>query len=145
MASSLRAQEAEKVTKVVLDTNILVAAGFERRSSSAQIVQAVRADRIVLTWDEPTLAETRHILRKIPPLRWEAFADLYTAEGRHAGDVPPTGFDMIADPADRKFAALAVAADAVLVSNDDHLLGVSDRLPLTVLTPGAFIRRFLPD
>jgi predicted nucleic acid-binding protein len=41
-------------------------------------------------------------------------------------------------PDDRKFAALAHAAGATLISIHDHLLGCRLVLPVTVLTAGAF-------
>ena len=53
----------------------------------------------------------------------------------------PERFDFISDPDDRKFAALAHAALAALVSNDEHLLGVRDRIGATVLSSGACWRR----
>jgi predicted nucleic acid-binding protein len=44
----------------------------------------------------------------------------------------------VTDPDDRTFAALAHAAGAILISNDDDLLRHRDRLGVTVLTPSAF-------
>ncbi len=129
--------------KVVLDTNVLVAAGFEKESASARIVEAVRAGGVTLVWDEATAAETRHILAKIPPLNSDEFADLYRPQDRYAGVTRLDEMTEIEDPADRKFAALAVATGAVLVSNDDHLLGVRTRIDAEVVTPSEFVARYL--
>lgn len=128
-------------SRVVLDTNVLVAAGFRRNSAAATIVAAIRDGQCELVWDDATRNETRHILQKIPPLDWSAFAGLYTDTTRFAREVPTADLDFVADPADRKFAALARAAEATLVTNDDHLLAVRDQFDFDVLTPGEWVRR----
>ena len=45
--------------KVVLDTNILVAAVFNRGSHAARLLQAIEKGEVNLVWDQATLAETR--------------------------------------------------------------------------------------
>jgi predicted nucleic acid-binding protein len=54
----------------------------------------------------------------------------------------PERFALIEDPNDLKFAALAAAAGAILVSNDDHLLSQRDRLEIEVLTPAELMARY---
>jgi uncharacterized protein len=120
--------------RVVLDTNIFVAAAFNAGSSSRRLVESIRAGKVAFVWDEATRAETLEVLRQIPPLKKEAFDDLFTPGRRFYGETCPQDYPQVADPDDRKFAALAAASGAVLVSNDDHLLSVRDRLELKVLT-----------
>ncbi|MGJ3265632.1 MAG: PIN domain-containing protein [Salinarimonas sp.] len=127
--------------RIVIDTNAFVAAGFNPASASARILAAVREGALTLVWDEETAAETRHVLERIPRLRWSDAAPLFRDAARFDGDTEPTRFGMIVDPADRKFAALASAADAVLITSDDHLLAHAGTLPCPVETPGAFARR----
>jgi predicted nucleic acid-binding protein len=129
--------------KVLLDTNVLVAAAFRRDGASARIVEAVRAGTLELVWNEATRAETRHVLRQIPPLNWEEFSDLFRPECRYDGRTRPDEMAAVADPADRKFAALAAATSAVLVTNDDHLLDARHQLTVDVLRPPDFVRRHL--
>jgi uncharacterized protein len=126
---------------IVLDTNIFVAAGFNSKSASARIIAATREGRLQLVWNEPTRRETEMILRRIPRLRWDKFADLFRPEGEFAGLVDPDAFAFIADPDDRKFAALSVAAKTPLVTNDRHLLAHRNMIGVDVLTPGAFLAR----
>ena len=125
--------------RAVFDTNVFVAAGFNPGSASAALLAAVRDGRITLVWDEPTRRETRAVLKQIPRLRWEAVADLFRPEAEHeeVGDL--SGVSFVEDPQDRKFAALARAAGAVLVSADDHLLAHRDRLD--VAKPAEFLRK----
>jgi predicted nucleic acid-binding protein len=126
---------------VVLDTNVLVAAGFNPRSASARIVNAVNQGELRMLWNDATRREIERIVRKIPPLRARAVAPLFHPEDRVTVPTHPERFAEIPDPDDRKFAALAEATAAVLISNDEHLLGHRDHLKLTVLTPGEFWKR----
>lgn len=125
---------------VILDTNLFVAAGFNPGSSAARILDAVEAGRLRLVWNEATRRETRAILKQIPPLSWQRWAGLFREEDRFDGEVDSSRFGYVQDPDDRKFAALAAAAGATLVTNDEHLLAHRGRAGLTITTPAAFWR-----
>ena len=127
---------------VILDTNVFVAAGFNRKSASAQILAAIRDGQLLLVWNEETRIETRRILSRIPPLSWSAVEPLFAEEGGFDGETRPEEFAMIRDPDDRKFAALAAATGAVLVTSDDHLLAHRDHFGSGISTPGEFLRRY---
>ncbi|HHX64466.1 MAG TPA: PIN domain-containing protein [Chloroflexi bacterium] len=121
--------------RLVLDTNVFVAAGFNRRSYSARIIERIRAGEWRLVWNRETRRETEAVLWQIPPLSSDVFADLFRPEDEFTGRADPAAYPFVADEADRKFAALAVAAGAVLISADDHLLSVRHRLSVPVRTP----------
>jgi predicted nucleic acid-binding protein len=123
---------------VVVDTNVFVAAGFNAHSASAQIVDALRQGQLQMVWNDATRQEIERILQQIPPLRTLAVADVFRPANHFVGATHPEQFVAIPDPDDRKFAALAHAAGATLISNDQHLLQVHDRLAVLVLTPSAF-------
>jgi predicted nucleic acid-binding protein len=124
-----------------LDTNILVAAGFNPRSVSATLVDAVRQGQVRMMWNVATRREIERIMHQIPPLRGRAVTPLFRPSERFTGPTHPARFVDIRDPDDRKFAALAHAAGATLISNDEHLLGQRSRLGLAVLTPSEFQQR----
>jgi predicted nucleic acid-binding protein len=126
---------------VVLDTNVLVAAGFNPRSASAKIVEAVKQGELRMVWNEETRREIEHIMQQIPPLRGHDMSELFRPEDRYIAPTHPERFTSIPDPDDRKFAALAHAAGATLISNDDHLLRHRDRMDVPVLTPHEFWNR----
>lgn len=132
-------------TGVVIDTNILVAAGFKKKSASGRIVEAVAANRLVLVWNQATREESLYIVGKIPPLDEEHFAGLFRSEGRFDEPLDEVGFEVIADQSDRKFAALAAAAGVVLVSNDSDFLDVRESLAVEVMRPSEFIVRSSGD
>lgn len=120
---------------LILDTNVFVAAGFNPKSASARIVEQVRSGQLRMIWNEDTRREIQHIVSKIPRLSWRRVAELFREEDRYDGKTSPEQFDFIPDPDDRKFAALAEATGAVLITNDDHLLSRRDRAQLPILTP----------
>jgi predicted nucleic acid-binding protein len=129
------------VRRIVVDTNVFVAAGFNPRSAAARILTAVREGRFQLIWNEPTRRETELIMRQIPPLDWERVADLFRPEMEFLDPVDPERFVFVPDPEDRKFAALSVAGQAPLVTNDNHLLSHEYRIGVDVLTPRSFLAR----
>jgi predicted nucleic acid-binding protein len=129
------------LSAVVLDTNVFVAAGFNLRSASAKIVDAVKQRKLRMVWNDPTRREIEYIMEQIPPLRAHAVGEIFRPAGRFTAATHPEWFTDIPDPDDCKFAALAHAAGAILISNDEHLLRYQGRMDLTVLTPSAFWKR----
>lgn len=129
---------APDLKAVVIDTNVLVGAAFKRRSAAADVVGAVRDGRLRMPWTDATRREVETVLTRIPPLDWSDVAALFREEDRHEGPLDERELEWVHDPEDRKFAALARASGAVLVSNDDHLLGRRDEATITVLTSAEF-------
>ena len=127
------------VKRIVIDTNVFVAAGFNPRSAAARLLAAVREGRLQMIWNEPTRRETEMILCQIPHLDWESVADLFEPEMEFLGPVGSERFVFVPDPEDRKFAALSVAGQAPLVTNDNHLLSHKNSIGVDVLTPRAFL------
>lgn len=128
-------------TRIVLDTNVFVAAGFNPRSSSAEIIRGIEQGRFELVWHRTTRRETERILRQIPRLSWETFAPLFRNEAEYTGEIAPEKFLNIEDPDDRKFAALSSASGSILITNDEHLLAPRATLGIDVRTPAEFIGR----
>jgi predicted nucleic acid-binding protein len=133
------------VDRIVVDTNLFVAAEFNPSSDAARVLAAVRAGTARLVWDEPTRRETEHVVRTIPPLAGTDLSALFRPDGRYDGPTDPELFDFIPDPADRKFAALAAATGAVLLTRDRHLLDGRPHPGVVILTPAEFVRRMTPE
>lgn len=125
--------------KVVLDTNVFVAAGFNPDSSSARILDLIRSGDLQFVWDNDTKRETRRILEQIPPLQWWNFDEIFAPGAEFEGHIEPQNYPEIEDSTDRKFAALADAARAILISNDDDLLSVRRQMDVFIQTPSEFI------
>jgi predicted nucleic acid-binding protein len=131
--------EPHRPTGIVLDTNTFVAAAFRPRSAAGELVERIRAGIFALVWHDETLRETRHVLHKIPPIRWEPFADLFEPRHRYPGDLLTAAYAYVPDPADRKFLALAEATHATLITRDRHLLTDRHRATVPILTATEFV------
>jgi uncharacterized protein len=129
--------------RVILNTNVFVAAGFEPKTASARLLEALRQGRCRMMWHRTTRRETERVLRRIPPLDWQRFAPLFRPEWEHRAELDLTPFGAIEDPDDRKFAALAAATQSVLISNDDHLLARRDELPVPILKPAELLTELI--
>ncbi|WP_404366082.1 putative toxin-antitoxin system toxin component, PIN family [Marinobacter sp.] len=128
---------------VVVDTNVFVAAGFNSRSASARILKEVESGNLRMIWDNGTRGEIEHILGKIPGLS-KANADrLFRKEAHFSGKTHPERFGHVPDHTDRKFAALADASGATLISSDDDLLGSRSKAKVRILTPVEFCEKEL--
>lgn len=128
--------------KVILDTNIFVAAGFNRRSSSRIIISMIEDEQIKMVWNQRTLSETRRIINQIPVLHWSRFVHIFREESEYTGETHPEDFDFIPDPEDRKFAALAAATGATLITNDTHFLNVREEFSGSILQPREWLAEF---
>jgi predicted nucleic acid-binding protein len=126
---------------VVIDTNVFVAALFNPKSASARILESIREGRFRLIWNQPTRRETEMILRRIPRLDWQKVADLFRPEEEFTGSANPADFSMIADPDDRKFAALSAAANVPLVTSDNLVLAQRGKIGIEIVTPRDFLAR----
>ncbi len=140
LMTAIGASTRDDVQRVVLDTNVFVAAAFNPRSHAARIIEAAREGRLRLVWNEATRGETRRVLDRIPPISWESFADLFREENRHRDRVKPGWFGHVDDPDDRVFGALAYAAGATLITQDDDLLERRSNVGVPILTPTEFVR-----
>jgi predicted nucleic acid-binding protein len=127
------------VPTVILDTNILVASGFNPKSHSAQIVEQVRCRQLRLVWTEQTRYEAELIIGKIPPLSWERISILFCLENCYSGALFPEHFQHIPDKADIKFVALSDATSVPLITMDKGLLNMRDTLTITILMPFEFL------
>jgi predicted nucleic acid-binding protein len=125
-------------TAVVLDTNVFVAAGFNSASHAARLIRLVRHGQLRIVWDDATRSEVEYVIRQIPPLSWSRIADLFRSEDRYSGSTHPEDFGFVADPADRKFAALADAVQVPLITSDAGLLNAGGQMTVPVLKPTDF-------
>jgi len=130
---------------VVIDTNTFVAAGFNPDSHSSRILDKARTGQLQLVWNQETRRETKRVVTRIPPLDWNEFEGLFMNENRYDGPTHESAFRHVPDPADRKFAALASAADAILITQDGHLLGSREESHVFIVTPGEFFERVRID
>lgn len=128
-------------TDVIVDTNVFVAAGFNARSASAEILRELEGGQLRMVWNQQTRGEIEHVIGRIPGLSGRIAGALFREDGHFRGATRPEHFDYVPDPSDRKFAALADASGATLISSDDDLLAGRAKARVPILTPVEFRKR----
>ena len=128
------------IHRVVLDTNVLVAAAYAPASASRQIVEACLRGELAAIESEETIREHRYILGRAVRTgayqgRLEQFLSSSTlvAPERTPRHVPD-------DAEDDKFLAAALAGRAEwIVTNDHHLLALDPYWEIRIARPGEFV------
>ena len=135
--------------RVVLDTNVLVAAGRSRNGASFALLQALRANRFRLLASVPLVLEYEAVLKRPEHLlvghRSAAMVDAFL-DALVLGVEPVHLFYLwrpqLRDPADEMVleTALNGRAEALVTFNIDDF-AAARRFALPVLTPAAFLRQ----
>ena len=123
------------VRRVVLDTNVLVAAAYDPRSASRRVVEACLAGELTPVLSSALRREYEFILARAArsrPYLERIHQLLDSAEVVEPAQTPRA---VPADPGDDKLVAAALAAGAVLVTNDAHLLALAGHEGLEVVRP----------
>src|SRR5215471_3271616 len=124
------------VRRVVLDTNVLVAAAYNPRSASRRVVEACLGGGLTPVLSRALRREYEFILARAA--RGRPYLERIHQLLDGAEVVEPTQTPRVVpdDPEDDKLVAAALAAGAVLVPNDGHLLALAGHGGLEVVRPG---------
>jgi putative PIN family toxin of toxin-antitoxin system len=130
-----RREVDSSVRRVVLDTNVLVAAAYNPRSASRRVVEACLSGELTPILSPALRREFEFILNRAA--RGRSYLERLQALLESAEVVVPDQEPRVVpdDPDDDKLVAAALAAGAVLVTNDAHLLAVAGHEGLRVLRP----------
>lgn len=130
--------------RVVLDTNVLVAAAYAENSASRQIVEACLRGDLVAVTSSTVRGEYEFILARAvrKPGYERSLTDLLESlEAVEPEDVPRA---VPEDPDDDKFLAAALAGKAEwLITNDRHLLALDRYRGVRIVSSGAFAEEVL--
>lgn len=126
----------DAVARVVLDTNILVAAAYNPGSASRRVVEACLAGRLTAVVSPAIRREYDRILARA--VRGRPYVERLRLLIETATEVVPAEVRRVVpdDPEDDKLVAVALAAEAAVISNDAHLLAVAGVDGLRVVRPG---------
>ena len=133
--------------RAILDPNVLIAAVLSRDGTPALILRAWLDGRFDLIVSEALLTELERALgypklaARISAEERSSFLELLRAAATPAED-PADVPRVSADRDDDYLVALAHSQHALLVSGDQHLLALADRMP--IMNPRAFLES-LPD
>ena len=128
------------MTKVVLDTNILVSALWTPAGNASTIVSLILTDIIIPCFDQHILNEYRAVLKRLrlafPPNQADQLITEITGRGI-AVTVSPSAFAM-QDESDRKFYDTAKFCEAYLIT------GNARHYPdeLFIISPAKFLEGF---
>ncbi|MBI2842308.1 MAG: putative toxin-antitoxin system toxin component, PIN family [Armatimonadetes bacterium] len=130
--------------KVVLDTNLFVAAYWNRRSASARIIEACLSGHLQVYYTSEVERELWLIMRNIRA-RDEFRATVSNLIGRAEQVSAQAKVDVrTEDPEDQKFLECAVSANAdYLITSDDHLLRLRKTGKTVIIKPGDFWREII--
>jgi putative PIN family toxin of toxin-antitoxin system len=136
--------------RAVLDANVLVSAVISREGAGtpAQLLSRWRDGEFELVLSEQLLAEVARVLgtkklrARVSRADADQFLALLRARTALSADSEPAP-RRSPDPGDDYLLALAEAERAVVVTGDQHLLGLGDEYP--ILTPRLFLETLEVD
>ena len=121
--------------RVVLDTNVLVAAAYNPRSASRHLVEACLGGRLTAVLSSALRREYEFILARAARGRPYLERIHQLLDGAEVVEPAQTPRVVPDDPGDDKLVAAALGAGAVLVTNDAHLLALAGHEGLEVVRP----------
>lgn len=127
--------------KIVLDTNLFIAAYFNRRSSSAKIIEGCLQDKYKAAFSAQIVKEIYLILRNIKAK--ENFLKKIEKLLQKAIMVenPPKVKVVSEDPDDDKFIACALEENAdYIITSDTHLLKLKRFKDIKICKPSQFLK-----
>jgi uncharacterized protein len=130
------------MTKVVIDTNVLLDADFDELSYTNKIVEAVIAGEIEAYANRETKNENKLLARRVERSKEHS----EKLDRFFAALLPVDSLDLEVvegDQEDNKILASAVAA--YLITSDRHLLSLGDYQGVAIVRPGVFWHRYQDD
>lgn len=131
-----------QLLKVVLDTNIFVAANFNPRSASAQILRMANQRKIKILWSESIRRELEIILNNIKAkTKIRRLISKILVEQNKLARLPKIKI-ITDDPEDNKFISCALAGRAdFIITNDIHLLKLKEFHNIRIVQPREFLKQ----
>ena len=126
---------------MVLDTNIFIAAYFNRKSASARIIDLCLENKHKLIFSPRLRKEVRLILKNVRAER--EFLEKIQSLFVNASKVKPTKkvFTVKEDPEDNKFLECALEGEAdYLITSDRHLLEFGEFAQTKICKPTQFLK-----
>ena len=126
--------------RVVLDTNILVAASYAPDSAARQILEACLAGKLQAVASQAVYREYDLIVAKA--VRVAGYRERLALWRKRLEIVAPRSIGRVVpdDPDDDKFIATALGGAARwIITNDRHLLDLDPYGPIRIVPSGAFV------
>jgi putative PIN family toxin of toxin-antitoxin system len=131
------------IPKIVIDTNLLIAAFFNKKSASFKILKMAEEGKVKVLWSDIIKKEGEKILKNIrAPQKFKNFLTekIFRKENRIT-KVPRINI-VKEDVEDNKFLACAQKGKAnLIISNDRHLLEIKKFRGIPILRPTQAIKK----
>jgi len=134
--------------RIVLDTNVIVAALRSQKGASFFLLDLVQRGRVGLILNAPVVEEYAEVIRRSAHRRVHGLSDdeldrflgVLISAAEFVQTLPDKPVALARDPDDAIFAEAAIHgnADHLVTHNIRHFLEVADRI--SILTPGRFLR-----
>jgi hypothetical protein len=132
-----------KQIKLVLDTNLFIAAHFNKKSASAKIIDLCLADKFKVYYSENIFKELVFILKNIRAPR-EYKEKIFELFEKSTSIKPKRVWLVEDDPDDNKFLGTAWAGRAnYLLTSDKHLLKIKKFKETKILKPIEFLKNIV--
>ena len=131
------------IKTVVIDTNLIIAARWNPRSSSNRIINGVLKGDIDAVYTSEIKNENLHILEKVKPPKdyLDKILKFYRISKKVTSD---RRINASPDKADNRFLEAAVAGKAdYIISSDRHLLDLKEFEGVEILKPSSFEKELL--
>ncbi len=132
---------AKSVTRVVIDTNLIIAGMYKPRSASNKIIDLCLEHKLLAVYSGKTKDENIFILEKVrPPAEYLHKIVSFYSKAVYVPK-PETRVDICSDKSDNKYFEAAIAGQAqYIISSDRHLLEHDGYHGIRVMRPGRFLR-----
>jgi len=132
----------KSLLRIVIDTNLIIAGRFKSRSASNRIIDLCLEKRLQGVYSNRIKKENIRILERVRPSErymkkiWRYYTVSILFD-------PTRRVDICFDKEDNKFLECAIAADAIVISSDRHLLENDGYMGIRVVKPSEFMRSFM--
>ncbi len=133
--------ETRALMKVVIDTNLIIAGRWKRRSASGRIIDLCIEQKLLAVYSGKTKNENIFILEKVrPPADYLHKIIRFYSRAIYVPR-PEIRVDVCSDKSDNLYFEAALAGGArYIISNDHHLLEHDGYMGVRVMRPGEFLR-----
>lgn len=138
--------QTRSLTRVVIDTNLIIAGRWKKRSASSKIIDLCIEQKLLAVYSGKTKDENIFILEKVrPPADYLHKIIRFYSRAIHVPK-PEIRIDVCSDKADNIYFEAALAGGAkYIISNDHHLLEHDGYMGIRVMRPGEFLRYIKED
>lgn len=133
----------KSLTRVVIDTNLIIAGRYKPKSASNKIIDLCLEQELLAVYSGRTKDENLFILEKVrPPADYLNKIIKFYSKAMYIPK-PQTRINICSDKSDNKYFETAVDGQAqYIISNDRHLLEHDGYYGIKVMRPGPFLSRF---